>query len=383
MKYIPYGRQFIDRSDVKEVSKALVQDFITTGNYVKKFEDKVSSFLRVKYALSCINGTAALHLAFMAINLKKNDVVIMPAVNFVASYSMAKFMNAKIYLADVDSLTGQMSPRTLLDCINKNKIKRIKAVITMYLGGYPENVIEFYKIKKKYKFYLIEDACHALGAKYFYNKKYIPIGSCKHSDISTFSLHPVKTITSGEGGIVTTNSTLIYDQIILLRSHGIEKDKNFHWKYNILRPSFNYRLSDLNCALALSQLKKIKKFINYRKRIYDFYRSHLKINQNFINIKKYSKIIPSFHLYLLSINFKKIKKKKNKLLKFLKKENIYCQFHYIPIYKFKLFKDKIDLKYFQGSENYFQNNISLPIFFNLKFFLLKKIIKKINTFIKT
>jgi len=312
MKYIPYGRQFIDRSDVKEVSKALVQDFITTGNYVKKFEDKVSSFLRVKYALSCINGTAALHLAFMAINLKKNDVVIMPAVNFVASYSMAKFMNAKIYLADVDSLTGQMTPRTLLDCINKNKIKRIKAVITMYLGGYPENVIEFYKIKKKYKFYLIEDACHALGAKYFYNKKYIPIGSCKHSDISTFSLHPVKTITSGEGGIVTTNSTLIYDQIILLRSHGIEKDKNFHWKYNILRPSFNYRLSDLNCALALSQLKKIKKFINYRKRIYDFYRSHLKINQNFINIKKYSKIIPSFHLYLLSINFKNIKKKKKK-----------------------------------------------------------------------
>jgi len=383
MKYIPYGRQFIDRSDVKEVSKALVQDFITTGNYVKKFEDKVSSFLRVKYALSCINGTAALHLAFMAINLKKNDVVIMPAVNFVASYSMAKFMNAKIYLADVDSLTGQMTPRTLLDCINKNKIKKIKAVVTMHLGGYPENVIEFFKIKKKYKFYLIEDACHALGAKYFYNKKYIPIGSCKHSDISTFSLHPVKTITSGEGGIVTTNSTLIYDQIILLRSHGIEKDKNFHWKYNILRPSFNYRLSDLNCALALSQLKKIKKFINYRKRIYDFYRSHLKINQNFINIKKYSKIIPSFHLYLLSINFKKIKKKKNKLLKFLKKENIYCQFHYIPIYKFKLFKDKIDLKYFQGSENYFQNNISLPIFFNLKFFLLKKIIKKINTFIKT
>jgi len=383
MKYIPYGRQFIDRSDVKEVSKALVQDFITTGNYVKKFEDKVSSFLRVKYALSCINGTAALHLAFMAINLKKNDVVIMPAVNFVASYSMAKFMNAKIYLADVDSLTGQMTPRTLLDCINKNKIKKIKAVVTMHLGGYPENVIEFFKIKKKYKFYLIEDACHALGAKYFYNKKYIPIGSCKHSDISTFSLHPVKTITSGEGGIVTTNSTLIYDQIILLRSHGIEKDKNFHWKYNILRPSFNYRLSDLNCALALSQLKKIKKFINYRKRIYDFYRSHLKINQNFINIKKYSKIIPSFHLYLLSIKFKKKKKKKNELLKFLKKKNIYCQFHYIPIYKFKLFKDKIDLKYFQGSENYFQNNISLPIFFNLKFFLLKKIIKKINTFIKT
>jgi len=306
----------------------------------------------------------------------------MPAINFIASYSMAKFMNAKIYLADVDSLTGQMTPKTLLSCINKNKIKKIKAVITMYLGGYPENVVEFFKIKKKYGFYLIEDACHALGAKYFYNKKYIPIGSCMHSDISTFSLHPVKTITSGEGGAVTTNSRSIYDKIILLRSHGIEKDKNFHWNYDILTPSFNYRLSDLNCALALSQLKKINKFINYRKKIYDFYRRHLKKNHIFMNMRKYNKIAPSFHLYLLSINFKKIKKKKNELLKFLKKENIYCQFHYIPIYKFKLFKEKINLNSFQGSEIYFQNNISLPIFFNLKFFLLKKIIKKINIFLK-
>jgi len=316
MRIIPYGRQFVDNNDNKEVSKALKQDLITTGSYVKKFEDKISNFLNVKHALSCSNGTAALHLAFMAINLKKDDVVIIPAINFIASYSMAKFMNAKIYLADVDSFTGQMTPKTLINCINKNKIKKIKAVITMYLGGYPENVIEFYKMKKKYKFYLIEDACHALGAKYFYNKKYIPIGSCKHSDISTFSLHPVKTITSGEGGIVTTNSTLIYDQIISLRSHGIKKDKNLHWKYDILKPSFNYRLSDLNCALALSQLKKINKFINYRKRIYDFYRSHLKINHIFINVIKYRKIMPSFHLYLLSINFKKIKKKKKKILKF-------------------------------------------------------------------
>jgi len=137
MRAIPYGRQFVDSNDIKEVSKALKQDLITTGSYVKKFENKISKFLKVKYALSCSNGTAALHLAFMAINLKKNDVVIMPAINFIASYSMAKLMNAKIYLADVDPLTGQMTPKTLVDCINKHKIKKIKAVVTMYLGGYP------------------------------------------------------------------------------------------------------------------------------------------------------------------------------------------------------------------------------------------------------
>ena len=379
MSIIPYGRQFVDRNDIKEVSKALKEDLITTGSYVKKFENKISKFFKVKYALSCSNGTAALHLAFMAINLKKNDVVIMPAINFIASYSMAKFMNAEIYLADVDSLTGQMTPGTLIDCINKNKITKIKAVVTMYLGGYPENVIEFYKIKKKYKFFLIEDACHALGAQYFYNKKFIPIGSCKHSDITTFSLHPVKTITSGEGGLVTTNNRLIYKQISLLRSHGIERNKKFHWKYNISRPSFNYRLSDLSCALALSQLKKINKFINYRKKIFNFYINHLKKNNKFISLPNYASAKPSYHLFLISINFKNTKEK-DEFLKFLKKENIYCQIHYIPIYKFKLLKKKINLNLFLGSDKYFKNNISLPIFYNLETSLQKKIINKINTF---
>jgi len=382
MKTIPYGRQYVDINDIKEVSKALKQDLITTGGYVKKFEDKISKFLEVKYALSCSNGTAAIHLAFMAINLKKNDIIIMPAVNFIASYSMAKFMNAKVYLADVDSLTGQMTPKTLIDCIRKYKIKKVKAVLTMYLGGYPENVIEFYKIKKKYKFFLIEDACHALGAKYFYNKRYFLIGSCRHSDIATFSLHPVKTITSGEGGVVTTNSKFIYNQMILLRSHGIKKDKNFHWKYEILKPSFNYRLSDLNCALALSQLKKISKFLNYRKKIYDLYRSQIKIKNNLINFPKYNNAQSSFHLFLLSINFNKVKKKKHEFLKFLKKNNILCQFHYVPIYKFKLFKDKINLNYFLGSDKYFRNVISLPIFYNLKLVLQKKVINQINKFLK-
>ena len=138
----------------------------------------------------------------------------MPAINFIAVYNMAKLMNAKIFLADVDSLTGQMTPKTLLKCIKNNKLKKIKAIVTMYLGGYPENVIEFYKIKKRFNCYLIEDACHAFGARYFYNKKYLPVGCCKHADISTFSLHPVKSITTGEGGIITTNNKSFYNNNI-------------------------------------------------------------------------------------------------------------------------------------------------------------------------
>jgi dTDP-4-amino-4,6-dideoxygalactose transaminase len=173
MKTIPYGRQYIDSQDIKFVSKALKQDLITTGNYVKKFEKNISKFLNVKFVSSCSSGTSAIHLAFMAIDLKKEDIVIMPAINFIAAYNMARFMNAKIFLADVDPLTGQMTPQTLLETIKRNKLKEIKVILTMYLGGYPENVVEFYNIKKKFNCYLIEDACHALGAKYLINKKYL------------------------------------------------------------------------------------------------------------------------------------------------------------------------------------------------------------------
>ena len=381
MKITPYGRQYIDSQDIRIVSKALKEDLITTGRYVKKFENKISKLLKVKYVASCHSGTSALHLALMAIDLEKDDVIIMPAVNFIAVYNMARLMNSKIFLADVNPLTGQMTPETLLECIKNNKLRKIKAIVTMYLGGYPENAIEFYKIKKKFNCYLIEDACHALGARYFNNKKYLPVGCCKHSDISTFSLHPVKTITSGEGGLVTTNNKFFYEKILSLRSHGIDKDRNFHWKYNLSKSGFNYRLSDINCALGLGQLKKIDKFIDYRRKIFNIYKAGLNGIVNSISLPLENSNKPSYHLFLISINFKEIGSTKDKLLKFLKKNNIFCQYHYIPIYKFKLFKKKINLSFYQGTEYYYKNSFSLPIFYNLKGNMQKKIISKIRLFL--
>ena len=381
MKTIPYGRQYIDSRDIKSVSQALKQNLITTGNYVKKFEDRISKFLKAKYVASCNSGTSALHLAFMAIDLRENDAIIMPAINFIAAYNMAKLMNAKIFLADVDPLTGQMTPETLLNCIKLNKLKKIKAIVTMYLGGYPENVIEFCNIKKKLKCYLIEDACHALGAKYLYNKQYFPIGCCNHSDIATFSMHPVKTITTGEGGLITTNNKIFYNKIFSLRSHGIDKDKNFHWKYNLSKSGFNYRLSDLNCALGLEQLKKINKFLNYRNRISNNYNLELKKIINKITLPSYKRSKPSYHLFLISINFAEIRSTKDKFLKFLKKNNILCQYHYIPIYKFRVFNQKINLNSYKGAEFYYRNTISLPIFFGLSIRFQRKIINKIKFFL--
>ena len=378
MKNIPYGRQHIDSEDIKAVSKAMKADLITTGNYVKEFENKVTKLLRARFAVSCNSGTSAIHLAFLSINLSKNDVIIMPAINFVAAYNLAKIMSAKIYLADVDPFTGQMTPETLLECIKRNKLKKIKVIVTMYLGGYPENVIEFYKIKKKLDCFLIEDACHALGAKYNFRGKNIYIGSCKHSDISTFSLHPVKTITSAEGGIATTNNKKIFDNMKLFRSHGIKKTQ-FHWDYEILFHGFNYRLSDINCALAISQIKKINKFINLRKRIYLFYKKEFYNFKSFFRIPKYRKNIKSsYHLFLINFNLKKNSITKKIFLEKMLENKIICQYHYKPIFLFKkIFKKKFIVKDFKGAMSYYKNSISLPIYPDLlkkdQFFIVKTI----------
>jgi dTDP-4-amino-4,6-dideoxygalactose transaminase len=381
MRNIPYGRQYIDSQDIRLVSKALKEDLITTGHYVKKFENKISEFLKVKYAASCNSGTSALHLAFMAIDLKKDDTIIMPAVNFIAVYNMARLMNAKIFLADVDPLTGQMTPETLLECIKNNKIKKIKVIITMYLGGYPENVVEFYNIKKKYKCYLIEDACHAFGARYKFKNKKTFIGSCKHSDLATFSFHPVKTLTTGEGGIVTTNNKILANKVFLLRSHGIERKKNKHWEYDIQDSGFNYRLSDIHSALGLSQLTKIKKFINYRHDIYKSYQKFF-INSHFIILPNYNKSnLSAFHLFLISIK-KNSKSIKEKFFNFLKKNKIFAQYHYKPIYRFSCFKEKINYKKFPNSEYYYKHSVSIPLFYNLSLKSQIYILNKINLFFK-
>tara|TARA_B110000037_G_scaffold156519_1_gene176581 strand:- start:1210 stop:2358 length:1149 start_codon:yes stop_codon:yes gene_type:complete len=381
MKYIPYGRQFIDDADKKLVLESLSNNLITTGPFVEKFERKIKKYLKCKYSYVCSSGTAAIHLAMLSIGLKKDDIILMPAVNFIASFNMAKNMQLKIYLIDVDEHTGQITPNKILECIKKNKLKKINALIVMYNGGYPLYSKSFYDLKKKYNFFIIEDACHALGSEYKYGNKLFKIGSCKHADISTFSLHPLKTITSGEGGIITTKSTKIAKNIKLYRSHGISRNKKNYWRYDVLKHGFNYRLSDINCSLGLSQLKKISLFLKKRKLIYEKYSNELEnFNSNLI-IPKYPKTIkPSFHLFLINIKFNNLKKNKDHFMKYLVKHNILAQQHYIPIYKFKIYRENV--YNFFGSSEYFKNSISIPIFVNLSIQQQNKIIKTIKNYFK-
>jgi len=380
-KPIPYGKQFIDKYDQKSVLSSLNNDLITTGPLVKQFENQLSKYLKSKFTYVCSSGTAAIHLAMMSIDLKKNDIILMPAINFIASYNLAINMQLKIYLIDVDQYTGQITPETVLKCIKKNNLKKIKALIVMYHGGYPQNSKGFQDLKKKYNFSIIEDACHALGAEYKYQGKLYKIGSCKHSDISTFSLHPVKTITTGEGGIITTNNVKISNNIRLLRSHGILRSKKNYWQYDVLKHGFNYRLSDINCALGISQLKKIDFFLKKRKNLYNKYKKYLENFNDNLSIPKYSNDIKSsYHLFLINILFENFNKNKDHFLKYLNKNNILGQYHYIPIYKFSSYKGKIFN--YPNSEKYYSNTISIPIHVALTYTEQIKIIKTIKQYLK-
>ena len=382
MKPIRYNKQYLDNNDKKSIIKALNQNLITGGQSVDDFEKKLKKFLNVKFASTCSNGTAGLHLALEAINLKKNDVIIMPIVNFIASYSMAKLYQAKVFFADVDSSTGQMTPETLINCIKLNNLKKIKAVILMYMGGYPDNISTFYKLKKIYKFYIIEDACHAFGASYKVGNNFFKIGCCKHADLSVFSFHPVKTITTGEGGLVRTNNRKFNSIIKNFRNHNIVRNKNY-WDYNIRKPAFNYRLSDINCALGISQLSKIKYIISSRRKIFKTYFDFFKNYSHILNFRKLNQFEkPCFHLGILNISFEK-NKNKNKLMKYLNKYNIFPQFHYKPINLFSFAKKlKINLKKFHGAKKYYTSSISLPLYLDLKKSDVKNISKLIINYLE-
>ena len=375
-KKLPYVKQYIDKKDISVISKALKKSLVTTGPMVNFFENKIKDFVKSNFAVVCNSGTSAIFLALKAIGLKKGDNVIMPSINFISSYNMSKFFGAKIFLADVDKLTGQVTPQSIEQCCKKFNLKKIKALIVMYNSGYPNYADQFYKLKKKYNCKIVEDACHALGAEYKFNQNKFKIGSCKHSDLCTFSFHPLKTITTGEGGAVTTNSKKYFKKMLLFRSHGIERNKKEHWKYQISDFGFNLRLTDFQCALGISQLKKIDKFVNKRKKIATNYKKKLKKIKDIEIINHNENYVSSHHLFLIHLkNFNH--KKKDLLIKYMMKNNIYLQYHYIPIYEFKIFQGHALKK---NSNIYYKKTISLPIYYSLSIKEQNYIIKKLVAF---
>lgn len=373
---IPYGKQSIDKVDIKVVVDSLNSEYLTTGPKVNEFEARFAYTVGAKYAVAVSNGTAALHLACLAAGLKKDEELITSPITFAASANCAFYCGAKPTFVDIKE-NGLINEKLIEEKITP----KTRIIIPVHLGGLPCEMKKIYSIAKKHNLIVIEDACHALGSQYLGTK----IGDCKYSDMAIFSFHPVKHITTGEGGMITTNSQNLYRKLLILRTHGITKNfdeflnKNEgSWFYEMQELGFNYRLTDFQCALGMSQLNKLNKFVEKRLRIAKTYDKAFIDIDEIESIKTPEKYKNSHHLYIIKTKNKQIRLS---LFNFLKQNGIYCQVHYIPVYWHPYYQK---LGYKKGecpnAENFYNKIISIPIYFDLKNDEQKKVITLIEKF---
>ena len=383
MKFIPYSKQYIDNKDKLSVNKVLSSNFITGGSKVEMFEKKIREFSDAKYSIAVNSATSALHIACMALDLKKKDILWTVPNSFVASANCGLYCGSKIDFVDIDNNTLNISIKLLEEklIISKKKKKLPKILVVVHFGGASCEMDKIKTLSNTYGFKIIEDASHAIGGTF----KNYKVGSCKFSDITVFSFHPVKVITTGEGGMTLTNKKKLALMMDSLRNHGIIRDRNRLNKKKEIRGyyeqhylGYNYRITDLQCALGLSQLKKIKKFINKRNKIALLYTRLLK-NTN-IKFQEIPKSVKStYHLFIIRVN-KLIKKK---IFNELIKKKFLVNTHYIPIHIHPFFK-KIGFKIgdFKISEEYYKESISIPVFYDLKFSDQIKVVKIIKKFLE-
>lgn len=368
-KIIPYSRQNLDHKDINSVIKVLKSSFLTQGPEVLKFEKKLANFVNAKYAVAFNSGTSALHAACFALGVKKNDAIWTSPISFVASANCALYCGAKINFVDIDLNTFNLDVNELEKKLKKFKTPKI--LIPVHLAGNPCDMEKIYFLSKKYNFKIIEDASHALGSIYQNTK----IGSCRYSHITVFSFHPVKTITTGEGGAALCNDSELFKKLKSFSSHGIvKKIKNGILTNDQKWLGYNYRLSEINSILGYSQLGKINKFIKFRNKIAKIYLKEIKKeNLNIRTQKITNNSISSYHLFIIRV------KNKIKLLKEFTKNNFYTPTHYLPIYNHSFYKKfKFNKKNFLKSERYYKEAISLPIFFGIKMKVIKKILEIIK-----
>lgn len=362
---IPYGRQFIDNSDIEAVVDTLKSDFITQGPAVKQFEKAIAKKVKAKHAVAVSSATAALHLSCLALDLSENDTAWTVPLSFVASANAIKYCKATIDFVDICPDTGCICPEQLSKKLKQaEKLNKLpKLLIVVHFSGISCDMKTIASLCHPYNIKIVEDASHALGA-YYHNE---PVGSCLYSDLCVFSFHPVKIITSGEGGVITSNDTQLAQKLKLLGSHGITKDKDkLHddappWYYEQKDLGFNYRMSDIHAALGLSQLSKLDNFIKIRNELAQNYLHELKdLPIEFITPPE--GCLSSWHLFIIKVK-KETKKTRKEIYLDLTKLNIGCQIHYIPIhwqpYYANLGFKKGD---YLDSEKFYETCLSIPIY---------------------
>ncbi|MDO5978855.1 UDP-4-amino-4,6-dideoxy-N-acetyl-beta-L-altrosamine transaminase [Flavivirga spongiicola] len=360
MKPIPYGRQNIEQDDIDAVVKTLAADFLTQGPKVKEFEDKFAEYVGAKYAVAVNNATSGLHLAVLALGLKEGERVITTPITFAASANCVKYAGGEVWFADIDPKTYLLDINSVKKLIESKPKGFFKGIIPVDFAGLPVNLEEFKSLADEHNLWIIEDACHAPGG-YFVDPKGLKqmCGNGNYADIGVFSFHPVKHIACGEGGMITTNSELLYKKLCSLRTHGITKENMTEnhggWYYEMQELGFNYRLTDIQSALGITQLAKNKEGVVRRNQISDTYKKAFvrKIKFQMLPENTYN----AHHLFVIEVENRK------GLYDYLRMHQIFAQIHYIPVHTLPYYREigynKASL---ENAENYYSKCISLPMY---------------------
>jgi len=368
---IPYGKQNINQADIDSVVDVLKSDFLTQGPQVPLFEDKVAKYCGAKYGVAVNSATSALHIACLALDLGRGDYLWTSPNSFVASANCGLYCGAQVDFVDIDPLTYNLSSLELeKKLIQAKKDKKLpKIVIPVHFSGQSCDMIRIHELSKEYGFNIIEDASHAIGAKYL--KK--PVGGCQYSDITIFSFHPVKIITTAEGGLATTNSAKLAEKMQLFRSHGVTRDARLmtketegDWYYQQVELGFNYRMTELQAALGITQMERLDEFIAARHNLQERY--DLLLDSSIIKPYQDQNSYSALHLYPIQINLESTNKSRQKIFNELRKSDIGVNVHYIPIhtqpYYQKFGYQKGD---FPNAEKFYSRSLSLPLYFDMTY----------------
>ncbi|AFY36533.1 UDP-4-keto-6-deoxy-N-acetylglucosamine4-aminotra nsferase [[Leptolyngbya] sp. PCC 7376] len=369
--YIPYGKQNINQEDIDAVVDVLQSDWLTQGPTIKRFEQTVANYCGAKYAVAVSSATAGLHIACLAAGLGIGDYFWTSPITFVASANCGLYCGATVDFVDINSKTYNLSvdelEKKLFQAKKENNLPKL--VIPVHLSGQSCEMNRIHQLSQQYGFQVLEDASHAIGGEY----KRKPIGCCEFSDMAVFSFHPVKIITTGEGGIVITNRQDLYQKLIRLRSHGITRAPDLMtdsshgpWYYQQLELGFNYRITDIQAALGVSQMKRLDEFVEKRRSLAGRYNQILK-DLPIQLPEQQADTNSSWHLYIIRLYLEKISKTHRQIFEELRSLNIGINLHYIPIYYQPFYQQfNFKKKQFLQSESYYQEAISLPLYFDLQ-----------------
>lgn len=373
--FIPYAKQWISSDDIQQAAEVLRGDWITQGPQIDKFEKAVAKYCGAKYAVAVSSGTAALHAAYATAGIGKGDELITTPLTFSATANAARYCGSRPVFVDIDPNTLNISPRE----IEKKITKKTKAIAPVDFAGLPCDYDEINKIAKKHNLLVIEDACHALGSTYKGKK----IGSL--SDMTIFSFHPAKAITTGEGGMVLTNNKRFYEKMRSFRHHGIvKKPEKGLWYYDIQSPGNNYRITSFQAALGLSQLKKLSGFLQRRREIVRQYNKAFGDIEEIITPPEPKGYRSAWHIYPVQFRLEKLKVNRKKLFSEFRSQGIGVQVHYIPVHLLSFYKKEFDYRVgdYPITENYYERAVTLPLFPKMTNAQVERVIKATKQIIK-